>query len=89
MWRRSGWIDGNWRFWSGTLRGSFNLPLQFQQIAPQAITYLKAQLSEFEELLANFMLAPENVDCDERRSDGEQPEHYEYELHYWHSPVCT
>lgn len=77
------------RFSGWCFRGSLNLPLQFQQVAPQAITHLQAQLGELEELLANFMLAPENVDCDERRSDGKQPEHYEYELHSWHSPVCT
>ena len=66
-----------------------NLPLQLQQVAPQSIPHLHAQVREFEELLAKLALPPEKIGGGEGCGDDEQPEHYEYELHYWHSPVCT
>jgi len=36
-------------------------------------------------LLAKLVLPPEKIDGGEGCGDDEQREHYEYELHYWHS----
>jgi len=66
-----------------------NLPLQLHQVATQTVSDLHAQFRELEELLSKLVLPPEEEDGCERRSDGEQREHYEHELHLWHSPVCT
>ena len=61
--------------------GRLNLPLQFQQVAPQSVSHLQAQISQLEQLLAKLVLPPDKIDGDEWRGDGEQREHYEYELH--------
>lgn len=49
--------------------GGFDLPLQFQQIVPQSIAHLQAQVSEFQESLSKFVLLPQEVDGDERRGN--------------------
>lgn len=80
------------RYFGLCLRNSrrrFHLLLQLQQITPQSIADLHAQFCELEELLSKLVLPPEEEDSDEWSSDGKQREHYEYELHAWHSPVCT
>jgi hypothetical protein len=74
---------------SGCPGGRFDLPLQFQQVATQSIAHLHAQVGEFEESLAKFVLLPQEIDGDEGRGKRKYPEHYEYELHERHSPVCT
>lgn len=73
--------------------GRFDLPLQFQQIAPQSIAHLHAQVGEFQKSLSKFVLLPQEVDGHERRGNEQYSEHYsehyEYELPQRHSPVCT
>ncbi len=69
--------------------GRFHLPLQFQQVAPQSVAHLHTQLGEFKESLAKLVLPPHQVDGHKRRGHGQHREHYEYELHERHSPVCT
>ena len=69
--------------------GRFHLPLQFQQVAAQSVAHLQAQVGEFQQSLPKFVLLPQKVDGEERRGNGQQCEHYEYELHERHSPVCT
>jgi hypothetical protein len=78
----------NFRDGSRNFGGRFHLPLQFQQVAPQSIAHLDAQVCEFKESLAKFVLLPQEIDGDEWRGNGEDPEHYEYELQQRHSPVC-
>jgi len=46
------------------------LPLQFQQLTPQPIMQLHAQLSELYELQAKFVLPPEEEDGEWRRGNG-------------------
>lgn len=62
-------------------RRRLNLPLQFEQIAPQAVAHLHAQLGELEKLLTQFVLTPEEEDGRKRRGQDEQHERYRYELH--------
>ena len=57
------------------------MPLQFLQIAAQTIRDLNAQFGELEELLPDLMLSPKKKNGGEGCGDGEQREHYEYELH--------
>lgn len=65
--------------------GRFDLPLQFEQVAPQSVAHLHAQVGEFQESLAKFALLPDEVDREERRGSEQysqhHSEHYEYELH--------
>jgi hypothetical protein len=82
-------MDGrNFRCRGRGSSGRFDLPLQVQQVATQSIAHLHAEVGEFQESLAKFVLLPEEVNRDERRGQGKYPEHYEYELHERHSPVC-
>jgi hypothetical protein len=72
----------NWRCdRSRSFGGRFHLPLQLQEFAPQAIAHLKAQVGEFQESLAKFVLLPQEIDGYERSGNGQHSEHYEYELH--------
>ena len=58
-----------------------DLTLEIHQIAAQAIADLHAQLGELEKLLSKLVLPPEEVDDCKWRRNGNQPEHYRYEIH--------
>ena len=59
----------------------FDLPLQIHQVAAEAVGDLHAQFGELEKLLSELVLPPEEEDGCKWRSNGNQPEHYEYEFH--------
>ena len=67
--------------WPRSTGRRLDLTLQFRQIAAKAIGDLHAQFRELEKLLSELVLPPEEEDGCERSSNGNQPEHYEYEFH--------
>ncbi len=87
--RVNAWMDcWRFRYHRPSSDGRFDLPLQLQQIAPQSIAHLQAQVGEFQESLSKFVLLPQEVDGQKRRGKRQHSEQYEYGPHERHSPVC-